>query len=97
MARLFEDARPYAPQTVFEGSWSIDLGGLAVAAHHLGPAHTDGDVAVLVPSERLVAAGDLALSGFHFNYEEATPDGLLGALDRLRALSARRSWCPATA
>jgi len=89
MARLFEDARPYAPQTIFEGTWSVDLGGLTATAHHLGPAHTDGDVAVLVPSERLVAAGDLALSGFHFNYEEATPDRLLGALERLRALGAQ--------
>ena len=86
MQKLFEDARPYAPQAIFEERWTIDLGGLVVVAHHLGPAHTDGDVVVSVPSEGLVAAGDLALAGFHFNYEEATPEGLLPALDRLRAL-----------
>ena len=88
LAALFADAEPHRPAVVFDLDWSVDLGGVTVEAHHLGPAHTPGDVAVLVPSEGLVAAGDLLFAGYHFNYEEAALEGLPAALDRLAALGA---------
>ena len=89
LAALFADAEPHRPAQVFEAGWSVDLGGVTVEAHHVGPAHTAGDVAVLVPSEGLVASGDLIFAGYHFNYEEAAVDRLAGALDRLAAFGAR--------
>jgi cyclase len=90
LAALFADAEPHRPAITFEERWSIDLGGVTVEARHLGPAHTPGDVAVLVPSEGLVAAGDLLFAGYHYNYEEAALERLPGALDRLEALGMHR-------
>jgi cyclase len=90
LSALFADAEPHRPAVVFDRDWSVDLGGVTVEAHHVGPAHTPGDVAVLVPSEGLVAAGDLLFAGFHYNYEEASLEGLSHALDRLEAFGARR-------
>jgi cyclase len=89
LASLFADAEPHRPAVTFEQRWSVDLGGVTVEAHHLGPAHTPGDVAVLVPSEGLVVSGDLLFAGYHFNYEEADPAGLSAALDRLEGFGAR--------
>ncbi len=89
-AALFADAAPHRPALVFDQGWSVDLGGVTVEAHHVGPGHTPGDVAVLLPSEGVVASGDLLFAGYHFNYEEAALDGLSAALDRLAAFGARR-------
>jgi cyclase len=85
---LFDDAAPYLPAVRFEAGWSVDLGGLGVEAHHVGPAHTDGDAAVLVPSEGVSAGGDVVFAGYHYNYEEATLERLPAALARVRALGA---------
>jgi glyoxylase-like metal-dependent hydrolase (beta-lactamase superfamily II) len=90
LAPLFADAAPHRPAVAFDRDWAVDLGGVTVEARHVGPGHTPGDVAVLVPSEGLVAAGDLLFAGYHFNYEEADVDGLSAALDRLEGLGARR-------
>jgi len=86
---LFDDAEPHVPAHCFEGRWSVDLGGQVVEALAVGPAHTDGDVAVSVPGEGVVAAGDLVCAGYHVNYEEASPDRLGEALERLGRLGAR--------
>lgn len=90
LAALFADAEPYAPAVTFERAWRVDLGGVTVEAHHLGPGHTPGDAVVVVPEEGVAASGDLLFAGFHVNYEEASLDGLGPALDRLAALGAAR-------
>lgn len=90
LAPLFADAEPHAPAVTFGDGWRVDLGGLVVEALHLGHGHTAGDAVVHVPSEGLVAGGDLLFAGYHFNYEEASVGGLLPALDRLAALGAHR-------
>jgi len=90
LAALFEDAEPHAPAATFSDGWRVDLGGLLVEALHLGHGHTAGDAVVHVPVEGIVASGDLLFAGYHFNYEEASVDGLLPALDRLAALGAAR-------
>lgn len=90
LAALFADAEPHAPAVTFDQGWRVDLGGVVVEARHLGHGHTAGDAVVLVPSEGLVASGDLLFAGYHFNYEEADLGGLPGALDGLAALRAAR-------
>ena len=90
LAELFADAAPHAPAAPFEAGWTVDLGGLTVEAHALGPAHSPGDAVVVVPAEGVLAAGDLLHRGYHFNYEEAALDGLDASLDRLASLGAAR-------
>jgi cyclase len=90
LAWLFADAEPHAPTAVFEEGYAIDLGGVAIEVRSFGPAHTAGDAVVLVPSERAVACGDLVSVGYHFNYEEAEPGALGGALEALAELPADR-------
>ena len=46
-------------QTVDE-ALTVDLGGLAVELRVFGPAHSPGDMAVIVPADQVVLAGDLA-------------------------------------
>lgn len=51
------------PDTPVDGSATIDLDGRSVEVTFLGPAHTQGDVAVWVPDERVLFAGDLLFIG----------------------------------
>jgi cyclase len=88
LAALFADAEPHAPTAVFDEGWRGDLGDLPVEVRRAGPAHTPGDALVLLPSEATVACGDLVSSGYHFNYEDAEPGALAGALAELAALPA---------
>ena len=43
-----------------DGPSEIDLGNLVVQIKAYGPAHSPGDISVLVPADNLVIAGDLA-------------------------------------
>lgn len=45
---------------LIEDPIELDLGGLSVQVLAYGPAHSPGDVSVVVPSENTVIAGDLA-------------------------------------
>lgn len=45
------------------GSTSIDAGGMRLQAMSVGPAHTPEDLAVYVPSEGVLFAGDLVFRG----------------------------------
>ena len=89
-ATLFADAEPYAPTRTFLERYEVDLGDVVAEARHLGPGHTPGDCVVLFPSERAVACGDLAVCGYHFNYEDADLEGLTAALEGLGSLPVER-------
>lgn len=44
----------------FTGEMEIDLGGLTVQLVEFGPAHSPGDVSVVVPDRNVIIAGDMA-------------------------------------
>jgi glyoxylase-like metal-dependent hydrolase (beta-lactamase superfamily II) len=90
LAALFADAEPHVPAALFDERHLVDLGGVAADVRHLGPGHTPGDAVVLFPTEDAVACGDLVFRGYHFNYEEADPEGLPRALEALAGLPASR-------
>jgi cyclase len=56
----------FTPPTLYlEAGATIALGDLSIQILDLGPGHTDSDLAVYVPDERLLVAGDLVLgSGY---------------------------------
>jgi cyclase len=64
---MVEGKQPGLPSIVFEHHAHIYLGGKNVELYHFGRAHTNGDVVVLFPAQRTLAAGDM------FTYGDATP------------------------
>jgi len=50
------------PTIVFKDRYRLDDALAPVEAISIGPAHTDGDVAVFMPRQRTVAAGDIIVS-----------------------------------
>lgn len=59
----FADVTPRYPTRTFSGRLTLDVGGVAVELIEVGPAHTDGDVIVYVPSARTVFTGDILFNG----------------------------------
>jgi cyclase len=59
----FSGIRPTLPNAVFTDHQTVDVSGRAVELVELGPAHTSGDLAVLLRDERLLLAGDMVFAG----------------------------------
>lgn len=55
----FVGLKPKLPTELVENSLSLTVGTKQVELLKLGPAHTEGDMIVVVPSERTVFTGDL--------------------------------------
>ena len=55
--------QPGLPDIVIEHHAHIYLGGKNVALYHFGRSHTNGDVVVLFPADRVLAAGDMYTKG----------------------------------
>ena len=62
--RSSEAAQAY-PDTTFEDSWSLDVGGEVVSAKHYGPGHTGGDSAIVFERANVVHMGDLMFNHRH--------------------------------
>ena len=56
-------AERFAPTETFEAEHALRVGAIEVELRYLGPGHTDNDVVVVVPSERVVIAADLVYVG----------------------------------
>jgi cyclase len=65
---MVDGKQPGLPTMVFDHHAHIFLGGKHVELYHFGRAHTNGDVVVLFPAQRTLAAGDM------FTYGDATPE-----------------------
>ena len=89
IASLFRDAEPYLPESVFDESLTLDLGGRHVQVFYPGHNHTPGDAVVHVPDSETVICGDLISSGYHVNYEDADAGNLENGIGFLRSLGAR--------
>jgi glyoxylase-like metal-dependent hydrolase (beta-lactamase superfamily II) len=77
-----------APDVTFTGAVTLYLGDRPVELHSLGPAHTRGDVAVWLPEEKVVFAGDVAFAGGQPFLAEGSLAGYPVALAALRELQA---------
>lgn len=56
---MMEGKMPGPPRIVFTNETTLFLGGKEVRAIYYGRGHTDGDIAVYFPAERVVHLGDL--------------------------------------
>lgn len=68
VANMVEAKQPGLPTIAVEHHAHIYLGGKNVEMYHFGRSHTNGDVVVLFPAQRALAAGDM------FTYGDATPE-----------------------
>jgi cyclase len=64
---MVDGKMPGLPNIAVEQHAEVFLGGKRVEMYHFGRAHTNGDVVVLFPAERTLAAGDI------FTFGDATP------------------------
>jgi cyclase len=76
------------PTVTFARSMTLLLGDRAVELHHVGPAHSTGDVVAWIPDARVLFAGDLVLPGCTPFCLMGSVRGSLAALDRVRGLGA---------
>jgi glyoxylase-like metal-dependent hydrolase (beta-lactamase superfamily II) len=77
------------PDSTFTSERILRLGEREVHLIHPGPAHTQGDVAVWLPAEGILAAGDLLEDGLSIVGESSTPTGWAAALDSLSRLDVK--------
>lgn len=72
-----------------EGDMDFELGGVHFNIRHVGPAHSDEDLAMLVREDRVLYAGDLVFKGRVPFVGEADSKAWLNSLDKLIALKPR--------
>src|SRR6476659_5824755 len=65
---MVDAKQPGQPTLTFDRHAHVYLGGKNVELYHFGRAHTNGDVVVLFPAQRTLAAGDM------FTYGDDVPE-----------------------
>ncbi len=64
---MLDSKQPGQPDIAVEHHATVTLGGKVAEIYYFGRAHTNGDVVVLFPADRVLAAGDI------FTFGDATP------------------------
>jgi glyoxylase-like metal-dependent hydrolase (beta-lactamase superfamily II) len=82
--------RVVLPHKTVRGGETLKIGGLTFVLHHPGHAHTKGDLAVFIPEERVLIAGDILFYLRTPGFQDASPLGNARALRELLALDAER-------
>ena len=59
----FKEVTPTLPTRTFEGELALEVGGRKVHLIQVGPAHTQGDVIVLIPEARILFCADIVFFG----------------------------------
>lgn len=76
------------PDITFASAWATDLGGCYVEVVYPGRGHTDGDVVVTVPEDRVVVVGDLLEQSGPPSFDESSwPLEWPGTLDLVAGLT----------
>jgi cyclase len=60
---MVDGKQPGLPNVVFDHHSSVYLGGKNVELYYFGRSHTNGDIVVLFPAQRTLAAGDMFTFG----------------------------------
>jgi glyoxylase-like metal-dependent hydrolase (beta-lactamase superfamily II) len=82
--------QPALPTLAFERTMTLYRRGREIQLLHLGRAHTEGDVFVYLPREKVVVTGD-ALIGWTPYMGDGYPEDWAGTLDRLAQLDFTRA------
>src|SRR5712692_6777238 len=73
------------PNLTFDATMTLVRGGREIRLLYLGRGHTDTDVVVYLPKERIVCTGDLMESVISY-MGDSFPDEWIATLERLKAL-----------
>jgi len=85
--RLLEGAAFRKADVTFDSAYDLDLGGVKVRLIALGPNHTPGDTAAVVPAEGVLFSGDVAMKPLPaFASPRASVNQWLKSLDVLQGL-----------
>ncbi|MGD3111670.1 MBL fold metallo-hydrolase [Streptomyces sp. YGL11-2] len=77
-----------APTRTFTGRQEMNVGGVTVELIDLGPGHSAGDVALWVPDDGIVFAGDVLFEGGHMIVWSGSLAACIDSVDALLATSA---------
>ena len=80
-----EEVVPTPPNVTLSRKLTIQRGSRRIELHHLGRAHTGGDVVVFLPEEKIVFTGDLLVPG-PSHMGDGYADEWVETLDRLKEL-----------
>lgn len=84
-----ENTRIITPDTWISGDTDFELGGFHFQVRHVGPAHSDEDLAMFVQEDRVLYTGDLVFKGRVPFVGDADSKAWLHALDQLLAFDAK--------
>lgn len=85
--QLLDGAEFRKADITFDTDYTVDLGGLSVKIHAVGPNHTPGDTIAFVASEGVLFSGDVAMKPLPaFASPKSSLSHWLTALDQLGAL-----------
>lgn len=82
---------PYLPNETLTESRRLTIGGVPMELLYLGPAHTSGDLIVLLPRQKIAFVGDLLFVGrdpLIHRQKGGSSTGLVNVLRRMLALDA---------
>lgn len=74
------------PEKILRGDETLEIGGLQFVLFHPKHAHTRGDIAVLIPQEKVLIAGDILFYLRTPGFQDASPLGNAQALRELKKL-----------
>lgn len=78
------------PALTFSDRMQIDLGDITVELIRVLPSHTEGSIVVLVPSQKLLFAGDVLFTDFHPFMADGNITGWTKTIDALLAMDIER-------
>ena len=84
-----DKTRILQPDLWLSGDTDFIMGGVHFAIRHVGPAHTDEDLAMFIKEDQLLFAGDLVFKGRVPFVGSANSKLWLAALDKLLAFNAK--------
>lgn len=82
----FTDVTPTYPTVTFHGELEVNVGTRTVRLIEVGPAHTEGDLLVHVPDDRVVFTGDILFVGGHPVVHTGPVEGWIRACDLILGL-----------
>ncbi|RJO70806.1 MBL fold metallo-hydrolase [Nocardia panacis] len=85
----FRDIAPTYPAIAFAGELEVSVGARTVRLIEVGPAHTEGDVLVHVPDQRVLFTGDILFIGGHPVVHSGPVDRWIEACDLILDLDVK--------